>query len=66
MEWKLISTAPAWDGELHGQRLVSLRDQGGREATGKRTLFNNSGWIEAGTNQELWPVEWKPLGGSAQ
>jgi len=31
-----------------------------RETEGRRTFTNNSGWIEAGTNREVWPTHYAP------
>jgi len=50
---------PIWDGEASGQPSYSVIDRNGNEFTAKRTLFNNSGWLEVGTNKEVFPTGWK-------
>jgi hypothetical protein len=31
------------------------------ETIGRRGYFNNSGWVEAETNREIWPTHFAPL-----
>ena len=57
-DWQTIDTAPDDFKRPGGQRPVHLRDRDGRETTGRRALFNNSGWREENTNRELWPTHW--------
>lgn len=56
MDWKPIREAPDDFQRPGGQRTVRVRDDSGREFTARRAYFNNSGWLEVGTNRELWPV----------
>ena len=65
--WQPINSAPDDWQRPGGQRQLRLRDgKTGEEAIGRRTLWNNSGWAETGTNRELWPTHWKPAGENGQ
>ena len=52
---------PQWDGSAKGQPSYRVVDKGGNEFTARRTLFNDSGWQEVGTNKQLFPTGWKDL-----
>ena len=59
-DWLPIREAPNDFNRPGGQRTVRVRDEQDREFTARRAYFNNSGWLEAGTNKELWPVSFDP------
>lgn len=49
---------PQWDGSLQGQPLYKVVDAEGDVSIAKRTLSNNSGWLEEIRNKEVFPVAW--------
>ena len=60
IEWKPIREAPDDFERLLGSWSMKVRDAGGREWRARRAYFNSSGWLEVGTNRELWPVSFAP------
>lgn len=60
-EWRDIKTAPDDFNSPGGQRPVLVRDKHDKVYRARRGYFNNSGWVEMGSNRELWPTQWKPL-----
>lgn len=59
-EWQPIETAPDDFDRPGGQRPLELMDaRTGRECIGQRALFNNSGWLEIGSNREIAPTHWR-------
>lgn len=59
-EWRPIREAPDDFERPGGQRSMRVRDARDVECTARRALFNNSGWLEVGTNKEFWPVSFDP------
>lgn len=59
-EWKHIDTAPDDSDRPGGQRCIFVKDRDGNQYLAKRTLWNDTGWCEKGTNQEIKPFIWKP------
>ncbi|SDJ74319.1 hypothetical protein SAMN05216338_106319 [Bradyrhizobium sp. Rc2d] len=59
-EWRLMKNdpPPSDSDRPGGARTWNLRDRRGFETSGRRNLFNDSGWVESGLNRELWPTHW--------
>lgn len=56
VEWFSIDELPDDFDRPGGQRHWLMRDREGKEFVGKRATFNNSGFLEVGSNNERWPV----------
>jgi hypothetical protein len=60
-DWRPIEDAPDDFDRPGGPRFWRLRDGRGVEYVGRQATFNNSGWLERGTNREIWPVQFAAL-----
>ena len=40
------------------RRCWRMLDASGSVFEARQAYFNNSGWVETGTNREVWPVYW--------
>lgn len=55
--WRPITECPDDFERPGGQRAWRMRDYDEVEFIGRRTLWNDTGWAEVGTNREKRPVE---------
>lgn len=59
--WLAIENNPVPDDfeRAGGSRYWPMKDRDGNEFVAKRATFNNSGYVERGSNREVWPVYWR-------
>lgn len=59
--WRPIGECPDDMDRPGGRRRWRMRDRNGQEFIGRHALFNDSGFLEDGSNREKWPVEFVPV-----